>query len=60
MNIMHHANLLIMCKNNSRSWLLFANLFSISGWLESVKSWNQKPAKSWNRESAKFGNQVKS
>jgi hypothetical protein len=34
MNLMHSADLLIIRENNSRIRLLFANLLSISGWLE--------------------------
>jgi hypothetical protein len=34
MNLIHHANVMIICESNSRIWLLFANLLSISGWLE--------------------------
>jgi hypothetical protein len=34
MNLIHHSNLLIIHESYSRIELLFANLLSISGWLE--------------------------
>jgi hypothetical protein len=37
MNLIHFANLLIIRENNSRIRLLFANLLSISGWLETCE-----------------------
>jgi hypothetical protein len=37
MNLIHHANILIICKSNSRIRLQFAKLLSISGWLETGK-----------------------
>jgi hypothetical protein len=58
----------VMCKNDSRIWLLRVNLLSISGWLkpaklwnhELVKFWNHEPVKLRNRGSAKFGNLLNS
>jgi hypothetical protein len=45
-----------MCENNSRIWLLRANLLSISKWLKPAKFWNLEPVKIWNSEPAKIWN----
>jgi hypothetical protein len=46
MNLIHFADLLIICENNSRIRLLFADLLSVSGLLETGD----------DQESAKFEN----
>jgi hypothetical protein len=41
----HEISFQVMCKNDSRIWLLRVNLLSILGWLKLAKLWDHEPAK---------------
>jgi hypothetical protein len=41
----HEISFQVMCKNDSRIWLLHVNLLSILGWLKLAKLWDHEPAK---------------
>jgi hypothetical protein len=52
----HEISFQVMCKNDSRIWLLRVNLLSISGWLKLAKLWDHEPVKPWNHESVEIWN----